>query len=131
MPAIDWSLSNDCRYSSASEDELAKLAVFGRERYFPPGQEVFHHGDYPEYVVLVIDGMVAICIQIDEFCIKNDGFCICNADFEYKRPAQGAGHRPSRVCSWDLVSNEARVHVSDALGGFGPFLHILKTKILQ
>jgi len=46
------------QYCTASEDELASIAVFGRERYFAPGEEIFKHGDHPEYVVFVMDGML-------------------------------------------------------------------------
>ena len=46
------------QYGHVDEDDLSRLAVFGRERYLEPGEVVFMNGSDPEFVVMVLDGQL-------------------------------------------------------------------------
>eukprot|EP01043_Picozoa_sp_COSAG02_P021252 COSAG02_NODE_1075_length_14754_cov_18.686796_18_plen_145_part_00 len=48
------------QYASVEEDCLAKLALFGRERWTKRGEVIFMDGAHPEYVVLVLQGQLKV-----------------------------------------------------------------------
>lgn len=48
------------QYASVEEDALARLAVFGRERWMKRGEVVFVDGASPEYVVMVLQGQLKV-----------------------------------------------------------------------
>ena len=48
------------QYAVVEEDQLAKLALFGRERWMKQGEVIFVDGASPEYVVVVMQGQLKV-----------------------------------------------------------------------